>query len=726
MHWSEPTRWPLRLLSALAVLVLIAPVLLITAVAEDRDEPDTVLEGEMHPDLWLWSLEGKRTNEAEAVNLIIKNSEEAKAAAAIIPALVGGNQRCPVIIADDATNIEGVTGADSIIVSSLGATPAAASIKIAQDYWENVGCVIIVEDYLHSIQAAPIASLLCAPILIGVEKADIESFSPQCVIGFGTDVPNVKGTERIIELEDADLLEFQMEIYESRGIWADTMVVANTNDVTLGDEYAYSLLAAIYACQYHGIVVPFIPVSTPDDVEDARAEESAYVTLVKDDAQTLRNSHIKPTHFSLEHRDHLISDIIIAGGDDIVPGYPHSTNARKFTDWYYADLTQDDSVVPTGLGDMVVSRIDGGTNLEASMVLARSIYYEKFLTDSIWTPIPTPTVPYNKALILDGSSKDPSAIVNALGASMNVTQWGTDDLSVVNQETFLLICALGNTGTTITVNNGSADLDLEDATTRLPSVLVVCTDETPDVSSLAGNGYGAIVHLGQAGTEAAFFTSLLNGDSVGEAYASAIGTHCNDGILVGDPKYVPLDLIQGNELTITIPYYVAISGTFETGKFVTVGIRAKNQDVGGFDSVVVGDFDVEIDGVLVASSIESDQIEQARPQLPEDEGQVALDIIYTKETGEKIRFRYWIEVKEGEPDQNLIGIIVPSVIWVLSLVAITFYFILHTHHKRIQKQKAALDKLEEIDKQAEEDAPKAPKKGKKGAKTKGKPEVDSK
>jgi hypothetical protein len=185
--------------------------------------------GHVTSSIWNYNNVWQRPEGPLLIN-INQNQWQATSAVCAIPAFIGRTYNIPILISDN-TDDEGINikyQPKSII--NWGSDAKSATEQIALDYWTSTELAFSVNDYEHALWIIPSASFLSAPILVSPTQDTIDKLGIKCLISVVNSPLNIK-TETIYTLETKyDVWSFQLELYESKGIRCNYVIVTNPND----------------------------------------------------------------------------------------------------------------------------------------------------------------------------------------------------------------------------------------------------------------------------------------------------------------------------------------------------------------------------------------------------------------------------------------------------------------------------------------------------------------
>ena len=189
-----------------------------------------MLNNHPQPAIWKYENNMKYPTKGLVLTLAAGNEEQATAAAALVPAFI--NRKSTVaLMFDDGSEARSVAiPHDTKKVSDFGADAEAATNKIATTYWSKAEIIVVTDNYEHALWAVPVASFLQAPIIVSPSSATLSALGTKyaVIVGGGS----AGGIENIKLSTKEAVWTFQLELFDTKGVKCDYIVVTNPEDLT--------------------------------------------------------------------------------------------------------------------------------------------------------------------------------------------------------------------------------------------------------------------------------------------------------------------------------------------------------------------------------------------------------------------------------------------------------------------------------------------------------------
>ncbi len=368
------------------------------------------------PDFWDYD----NQLQAPQVFLQVRINGEAwahQAALALVPVQIQRHVSQPLLFLNatgDASPLaDGATVND---IGDWGTSASSAMDAIAREYWTKAELVVIANDYETALWATPLASFLKAPLLIDPDATVLTTLGTTEAILVGVDTAPT-GVEGVMSLGSReDVWRFQLQVYQSKGILCDYIVLTNPTDVDSSAELLYpglSPAAGILAAQRKAIIVTndyTVDVDALKAFGSGTSEDAANYAKAEPAWKLVRQDVMAAAVF-MQDMDHEPSYLAIVGDGLAVPDYyldyhvqwkywnasqhyapSQGPYAILDPDWNWSIYQEED----IGVGRLVTSTFELLSNY-----LVRIGHYDRFLPGGAWSTAENEDI-FDEALVIDG------------------------------------------------------------------------------------------------------------------------------------------------------------------------------------------------------------------------------------------------------------------------------------------------------------------------------------
>ena len=389
-------------------------------IAEDN-EP-IVFTDNNHITPAIWGLKQELTRPTQGLTLTMnQNQWEAVVAVCAIPAFIGREAQIPLMFSDGTGQVTQIIPTETKAVTGWGADAKLASLNLVKDYWSVAEVVFAVTDYEEALWIVPSASFLGAPILVTPDSDALNALSVKYVIAIGnTDIQDE--AVQIIKLtEKEDVWSFQLELFNTKGMICDYVIVTNPHDTDdskpANIKWRFlSPAAAILAAYRFGIIQTgdwSVDRAALEAVEKATDPNSENYNKIVPGFTSLKKDSYDVENF-LQTKGHEPVYFAAVGGPYAVPNFYYDIHV----DYYYPTLNKQKTQYPSSLApyatlsqstqadrytkeDLAAGRLAAGNIFDLTRQLMRTLFYREFLPDGEYYPYTSPDW-QTKACFADG------------------------------------------------------------------------------------------------------------------------------------------------------------------------------------------------------------------------------------------------------------------------------------------------------------------------------------
>jgi len=345
----------------------------------------------------IWEYTNQLNHPENGLKLTLNNNKwEALVAAAIVPVFITRSSSTPLLYSDGFEDEEEEPELikDTRSVSSFGTDPQSATSKLATNYWSIAELIFVVDDYEQVLWVVPSASFLSAPILVSPTIETISSLGTKCAIQVGRTEPDV---DKVIKLSTKESVwRFQLELFDTKGENCNYIIITNPHDandiIDPNVKWPFMSLATAPLSAFRHSLVQTNNYTADKDIlleingaqgrlDDVYQQARPYFENVKTDSYTAVQYLLK--------NDQTPEYMALVGGAFALPDYYFDMHAYfKYWDQElhyvpssgpYANISEEYPVNISIKEDLGIGRIVGHSIFDATLMLAKTFFYNDFL-----------------------------------------------------------------------------------------------------------------------------------------------------------------------------------------------------------------------------------------------------------------------------------------------------------------------------------------------------------
>ncbi len=402
----------------ISMIIMLLLAFFPAAAGEENSIRPVTDNGKLNYSIWEYSNMIKEPSKALVLEMEHKQWQ-ALVGICTAPAFIHRGSTTPLFFADSNSEVNTIAQKDIKKVTDFGTDAASGSKKVATDYWSKAELVFIVETYEHALWVVPSAAFYGAPILVTPTQETLTTLGTKCAMVVGNGNYNVADTIRISE--KTDVWEFQLALFESKGVYCNYVILTNprdTEDTTPENiKWPFQSPAAAILAAYHSAII-----QTGDWSIDRKAFEAVET---KSNPDQTNYDKIKPSFTKLKADSYEVEKYLIdnghspeylaaVGGPYAVPNYIYDIHV----DYKYPIGTPAKTQYPSSLAayatlsetvdatvytkeDLAAGRLAAGNIFDLTNQLMRTFYYREYLSGGDYYSS-MPIGWENKASFVDG------------------------------------------------------------------------------------------------------------------------------------------------------------------------------------------------------------------------------------------------------------------------------------------------------------------------------------
>jgi hypothetical protein len=314
-----------------------------------------------------------------------------------VPAFFGRSRAVPLLFSDGSGGQKLYGSYDEKKVTDFGTTAESVSKKIATDYWSKAELVFVVENYEQGLWVIPSASFYGAPILVSPSKETLAALGTKCAVVVGNSNIDVEESIKLKNMED--VWDFQLELFDSKGVNCDYVILTNPRDTedTTPENIKWTFqspAAAILAAYRRALVVTgdwSMDRKAFEAVESTSSPDNTNYEKIKPSFTQLKQDSDKAIN-KLENEGHEPEFLAAVGGPYAVPNYVYNIHV----DYKYPLGTPAKTQYPSSLAayattsqtidstryskeDLAAGRLAAGNIFDLTNQLMRTFFYKDYL-----------------------------------------------------------------------------------------------------------------------------------------------------------------------------------------------------------------------------------------------------------------------------------------------------------------------------------------------------------
>jgi hypothetical protein len=406
----------------ISLCIVIALIILNSSNIIASDDESIIFTNNNHVTPGIWDLKLELNRPTQGLILTMDQHQwEALVAVCAVPAFIGREAQTPLMFSDGTGHGNTIIPTETKAITTWGANAQQASLNLTTDYWSVAELVFAVSNYEEALWIVPSASFIGAPILVSPDSEALNSLGVKYVIAIGSvEVPAANGN--IFKLsEKEDVWAFQLELFNSKGMVCDYVIVTNPFDTDdskpANIKWRFqSPAAAILGAYRFGIIQTgdwSVERAALEAVEKATDPNSENYNKIVPGFASLKKDSYDVEEF-LQTKGHEPEYFAAVGGPYAVPNFYYDIHV----DYYYPTQNKQKTQYPSSLApyatlsestqadrytkeDLAAGRLAAGNIFDLSRQLMRTLFYNEFLPGGDYYSY-TPPDWQTKACFADG------------------------------------------------------------------------------------------------------------------------------------------------------------------------------------------------------------------------------------------------------------------------------------------------------------------------------------